>query len=266
MNFTKLASRLFGRFANTRFPRPIQRYLNKTYVSLFKINLSEFAPLESYPTLNALFTRALKVPRRIDTHALSLISPTDSLITEAGEIDGDCALQIKGMSYKASELVGENLSENLSFINFYLSPRDYHRYHAPCNLQILELRHFGGVLLPVNQQSLKKNQNLFIQNERVVLKALDPNGKILYFIAVGALNVGTMRFNFEDRLEQNAQTKAHFKYTNPIEVKKGDELGRFEMGSTVVIFAENVTLNSSLIGQKVRFGERVASFMLDSKK
>lgn len=262
---------LFGRFASYTFPRFFQRIINAVYVRIFHIDLSDFAPAETYPTLNALFTRSLAKPREFDTSPNALISPSDSLIMEQGRIfveDSTLkALQIKGMSYPIDEFLGESRcvlnaldsASPLSFVNLYLSPSDYHHYHAPCDMRILEARYFGGVLLPVNPPSLRKNHHLFIQNERVVLVAEDLSGKRLYYVAVGALNVGKMVFHFEPKIHTNATPNAReiYTYTTPIEVKKGEELGTFMMGSTIVLIAQGLHLQAQS-GAKVAQGDTIA--------
>lgn len=249
-------SRLFGKFAKHAFIPPVQRLINAVYVRIFGIDLNGFAPLKSYPTLNALFTRELKTPRPIDSNPASLISPCDGLVRACGAIEHNLALQIKGMSYRVGELLGQNENlENYSYFNFYLSPRDYHRFHAPCDLQVTEVRHFCGELLPVNAPALKKHQKLFIRNERVVVVAQDHRGEILYFVAVGALNVGQIVLNFDSSIRTNAKIKPNpqiYTYTPPIALKKGAELGRFEMGSTIVLFVSNAALNTS-VEQQVLF-------------
>lgn len=249
-------SRLFGCFAHTEFPTPIQNFINSIYVALFNIDLSEFESI-SYPSLNALFTRKLKENRIFDINPNVLISPSDSLITELGLSKEKKALQIKGMEYSIEELLGETLTKEMFYINLYLSPRDYHRYHAPCDLEIMELRYFGGDLMPVNMPSLQKNTNLFIRNERVVLKAKMPNQKILYFVAVGALNVGSIIFHCEPKIHTNAKRyNETYTYTNPKKVRKGEELGMFQMGSTIVLFIQdcNVSIQSN---QKVKFAQSI---------
>lgn len=265
-------SLLFGKFANYPFPRFFQVIVNSVYVRIFHIDLSDFAPAHTYPTLNALFTRSLAKPRSFDTDTKTLISPSDSVIMEQGKIfvkdSALKALQIKGMSYSIDEFLGENATnlialdsaKPLSFINLYLSPSDYHHYHAPCDMRILETRYFGGVLLPVNPPSLRKNQNLFIQNERVVVVAEDLRGQRLYYVAVGALNVGKMIFHFEPKINTNATPNAKeiYRYNPPIEIKKGEELGTFMMGSTIVLIAQGLVLQSQ-IGTKVKQGDIIAS-------
>ncbi|MDO7253485.1 phosphatidylserine decarboxylase [Helicobacter cappadocius] len=264
MAFNNKVSRLFGKFANHSFPSIIQKIINSIYVRIFKIDMSEFGDISSYGSLNALFTRSLCRNRAIDFSKDVLISPCDSLITECSKIQNDTALQIKGMSYRVSELLGERdgLQEEYLYINFYLSPKDYHRYHAPCDMEVLQVRYFGGELLPVNKPSLKKNSNLFIKNERVVLVCRDIKGEIMYFVAVGALNVGKMVLHFESRVETNTTANQNivYHYEIPKTIKKGDELGMFKMGSTVVMFIKNIK-NPPLCDTKVRFGDSVGQFV-----
>ena len=266
-------SRLFGRFARTRFPAAFQNLVNKVYVSIFKLDLSDFKSYKEYKSLNDLFTRRLEAPRPLHNKPFNLISPTDSVITELGRIRSGTALQIKGMRYSVAELLfGRNSNgacidlpgglDSYSFLNLYLSPRDYHHYHAPCDLEVLQARYFSGCLLPVNMASLTKNENLFIRNERVVLTLrLAYNQSLAYFVAVGALNVGGLRLSFDDRLQSNAKAgDGIYNYDPPIALKAGDHLGNFEMGSTVVLIARaNWTLSRDSV---VRMGEEVGTLPL----
>lgn len=252
-------SRLFGRFASHEFLSPLQYFINATYVRIFHIDLSEFAPLKSYRSLNALFTRKLCVEREIDTSLHTIIAPCDSLITQIGTSVEQNALQIKGMSYCVETLLGQKLDRELHYMNFYLSPRDYHRYHAPCDMEIHEVRYFGGELLAVNMPSLEKNEELFIRNERVVVVAKSAQDKWIYFVAIGALNVGSIIMHFENRIKSNAKThNICYTYRTPIAIKKGEELGMFQMGSTIVLLMEDINI-SAKDGQKVAFGEAIGS-------
>ena len=238
---TKLISIIFGLIADIKFPPPMQRFINKQYIRIFNIKLSDFHSIESYESLNSLFTRGLKNIRKFNKDENIFISPCDGKITEYGSVDNNKALQIKGKSYKVSRLLDSNLDSNFKYVNLYLSPSNYHRYHSPCNMFIQSIIHFKGSLLPVHARSLNKNNNLFIRNERVVLKAIDAFGDNLYFVAVGALNVGRIIFYIESRLQDSYKgSKREFIYKDPIFVKKGEELGMFQMGSTIVLFAKNV--------------------------
>lgn len=260
MNFSNRVSRAFGVVASHRFPRDIQRVINAMYVRLFSIDLSEFDTIDSYETLNALFTRSLIRDREFNKEETSMISPCDSLVMAHGDAIDGRVLQIKGMEYELGELLGEDATlDSYSYLNLYLSPRDYHRYHAPCDLHVIEVRYFSGELLPVNIPSLKRNKRLFVRNERVVLKCVDFSGDILYFVAVGALNVGKMVINFEPRIDTNAKHgDAIYRYENPILLKKGQEIGHFKMGSTVVVIHKGWNL-SLKEGQKVRYADTIGT-------
>ncbi|WP_120946089.1 MULTISPECIES: phosphatidylserine decarboxylase [Helicobacter] len=258
MALSNTASRLFGKFAHCAFPTPLQKLINKIYTKLFKIDLSDFAPLESYPTLNALFTRELKNPRPLDQTPHALLCPCDGVLKECGRVQEGQALQIKGMPYLVGALLGSQLEKSYNYFNLYLSPKDYHRFHAPCDLQIIETRHFSGLLFPVNESALQKHPHLFVCNERVVVVAQDPRGALLYFVAVGALNVGQIVLNFDPNIHTNAPTNPPLSikaYDPPIALAKGAELGRFEMGSTIVLFVRGCSLPKESLYHKARYGE-----------
>lgn len=264
MHITNLISQYFGKFAKKEFPLFIQKIINASYVKLMGLDMKEFKNARYYKSLNDLFTRELIIKREIDEAYDVIISPTDSLITQCGQIQSDIALQIKGMEYSVEELLTYYCSSNFekikdgSFMNFYLSPKDYHRYHAPCDFKLLKLIHVPGKLYPVNLKYLNKEFELFVQNERVILEC-ENNGKIFYMVFVGALNVGQMVFEFENRVETNNDAKEMKVYTyENIEISKGECLGYFKMGSTVVILWEKDSIEiENLLNQKVRFGQKI---------
>lgn len=267
MHITNKISKIFHNFATKEFPRPIQNFINNGYVKLLGLDMSEFQDPSSYKTLNKLFTRGLRIPRDIDSTLDNFISPSDSFVTETGNIKDDTALQIKGMSYKVKELLTNNFDEeNLckldggEFMNFYLSPKDYHRYHSSYNCQVTKLVHIPGKLYPVNFTYLKKQENLFIENERVIVECKTSQGQIYYMVFVGALNVGKMAFSFEPRVNTSSDvfTPQVFEYED-LYLKKGDCMGWFEMGSTVLLFWEKDMIKlENLLNTKVRFGDIVA--------
>ena len=267
-HYTSLISSLFGRFAGTAFPRPIQRLINRSYVGLMGLNMEEFDSTESYPSLNRLFTRALKAQRSIDPDPAAVISPCDALITDLGRIERGQAYQIKGMAYETAGLLGEHYADEAAsleggeYANFYLSPKDYHRYHAPMDLKVESLTHIPGRLYPVNMPLLRNKLNLFIENERVVLAARDAAGRRHFIVLVGALNVGKMVVTFEERLHTNAAPgpARHFRYETPIPLAKGELFGWFEMGSTIVMLSEPEAVTYRIeAGQKVRFAQTIAT-------
>lgn len=267
-HITNIVSRQFGRFASHEFPRWFQKIVNGSYVKIMGLDMGEFYAPSTYRSLNALFTRTLKASRRFSNEAEDFISPCDSLITECGDLDATRALQIKGMSYCVKELLGSEIDDTNKermahgqFMNFYLSPRDYHRYHVPIDLKVRKAVHIPGKLYPVNMPSLNKRADLFIENERVVLECESQQGALFYLILVGALNVGKMQVSFEPRIQTNADALHPTSYEfNDLYLNKGEDFGCFEMGSTIVMITERDSMElTAETGQKVRFGDTIAT-------
>lgn len=265
-HITSALSQTFGRFASRKHTPRFQRIINRSYVRIMGLDMSEFATPESYETLNALFTRKLRHKRSFSTDAKDMISPCDSLITECGKIEENMALQIKGMRYNVDDLLGEGITEeskrsvrNGAFVNFYLSPRDYHRYHAPLDMQVLRAVHIPGKLYPVNIPSLNKRTNLFIENERVVLECLNADGKRFFLILVGALNVGKMEVGFEPRIQTNTVLTPSLYSYKELFLSKGDDFGCFQMGSTIVMICEPGMIDLGIAtGHAVKFAQTIA--------
>jgi phosphatidylserine decarboxylase len=267
---TNMISRGFGKFASFKFPTPVQSLINKTYVKLLKLDMMEFDTPQSYPSLNALFTRKLEIPRKFDKLKKVIISPVDAKVSACGDIQEDQALQIKGHSYSVTELLTSYIDpshtkriENGKFINFYLSPKDYHRYHAPIDITILKAIHVPAVLYPVNFPTLKRVESLFVKNERVILECLTNSKKLIYLVFVGALNVGQMRFIFDERIETNIKTEhtTLFEYQN-LKILKGEELGYFKMGSTVVMLAQEDLIEiETSVDSDVKFAQTIGKIV-----
>ncbi len=224
---------LFGKFAHTEFPPTIQKAINITYSRAFDINFSEFDPPESYKSLSRLFIRELKKPRELED---GFISPSDGTVADFGEAKE--SFSIKGKEYSFAELSPFDFSPK-SFINIYLSPKDYHRYHAPTDFEVLEKVEIDGPLLPVNSLFLGIFDDIFTKNKRTVLLCKTADGKRFLFVAVGALNVGKIIFN----------EKKSF--------KKGEELGYFDLGSSILIFFEKDFKFSIIKNNKVLFGKTI---------
>ena len=267
-HITSLISQNFGKFASKEFPSWFQNIVNHSYVSLMELDMSDFHHPSGYKSLNALFTRKIREKRSFSLDDADFISPCDAFISDCGNLKKDYALQIKGMRYKADDFIGSEFTQeekeivhNGKFINFYLSPKDYHRYHIPTNLKVLKAVHIPGKFYPVNVASLKKRINLFIENERVVLLCETSNGKRFYMILVSALNVGVMQVSFEPLIQTNASAIKPQAYTfENMHLDKGDDFGCFEMGSTIVILAQKNMLELDVkTGDNVKFSETIAT-------
>ena len=266
--WTNGISRGFGKFASYKFPALIQHGFNAIYVKAMGVDMSNFHPISHYETLNLLFTRELLYDREMPKDPTVIVSPADSLISELGDLKDSTALQIKDFQYCIKELLTEHISDENKervidgkFINFYLSPKDYHRYHVPTDMRVTKVIHVPGLLYPVNFTYLRKVHSLFVKNERVILECFDNTGKLFYMILVGALNVGKMTLSFEPKIETNIDASELQVYEyDDLHLQKGDELGMFKMGSTVVMVFEEGSVNlASEVGKKVRFGEEIAT-------
>lgn len=260
-HFTSIISSGFGKFASKAFPSVVQKCINTGYVKLMGLDMREFKEPAEYPTLNKLFTRALETPRALPEEKDALISGVDALITDAGTITEGRAYQIKGMSYSIEALFGEYHKEAAAkveggeFINFYLSPKDYHRYHTPMRLKVKSLTHIPGKHYPVNFPLLRNKVDLFIENERVVIECEDEKGRTQILVLVAALNVGQMVVTFEEKVRTNSEIRepVHYEYEE-FWVERGEFYGWFEMGSTILTFSEKGSIFPEVaINQKVSF-------------
>jgi len=260
-HFTSVISNGFGKFASKEFSPFIQRFINKAYVKLMGVNMFSFNDPSTYSSLNKLFIRAHEIPLLLPNDKSTFISPVDALITDAGKIREGKAYQIKGMSYDINKLFGtyyEDMDKKLEggeFINFYLSPKDYHRYHMPMDLNILSLTHIPGKLYPVNFPLLRNMKDLFIENERVVIECRDKKGRLHMLVLVGALNVGKMVVTFEKSIRTNSELRDEKYYAyDKLELECGELFGWFEMGSTILTFSEEGSILPDVkINQKVSF-------------
>lgn len=260
MIFAHEISRAFGAFARTRFGI-FQRLINSAYVRLMGLDMSEFRSAGEYRNLNELFTRRLEVPRHIDRKNDSFISPCDGKVLACGVGQGDMAMSIKGHTYSVYELLDRELDGGFSYVNIYLSPKDYHRYHAPCDMQILSASYIPGALYSVSESALKKHPDLYALNERVVLHCNDRFGQWFYLVFVGAINVAKMSFSFDKSIQTNAKSGAPSKHNyKDCFLTKGDDMGCFELGSTIVIIAQDDAFKfDDLDNKSVKFGEKIGT-------
>jgi phosphatidylserine decarboxylase len=258
---TNQVSRVWGRFTHSASSKP----LVWPFARVFRIETREAElPLSSYGSLNEFFTRRLRPGARpIDPDPGVMVSPVDGRVSAAGACDGDRLLQIKGSSFDLFSLLRDNPMarrfEGGDFVTLYLSPQDYHRIHAPGDLSIHGLGYMPGVLLPVNPPSVRWIDGLYTQNERVMVYADSPAGAIC-LVAVGANCVGSIKLFFHDFLTNRPGVgPTRLNFSTPVSVKKGAELGMFEMGSTVVLLFEKgrVDLKLPELFQAVRMGQGI---------
>jgi phosphatidylserine decarboxylase len=259
-------SRAVGAATRVRAPASLHQVAMRQFARSYAVQLDEAdRPLEAYQTFSDFFSRALKPGARpIEVGERVVVSPCDGLVSEAGFIErGEC-LQAKGLAFPVAALLGDEeaakaFSDRGTFATLYLSPRDYHRVHAPLGGTITGWRYLPGELWPVNPSSVRSVQALFALNERLVTWFQTPAGRCA-LVMVGATCVGRIRAAYDDVLTQSGRAAEGRSYAEPLRIAKGEEVGRFEMGSTVILlFASGrVSWDASLRpGAKVTMGRRI---------
>ncbi|RMH94774.1 phosphatidylserine decarboxylase [Lysobacter pythonis] len=248
----------------------IKQRLIDAVIARFGVDMGEAAEPDphAYPSFNAFFTRALRKGARIaEADPRALLMPADGHISQCGAIERGRIFQAKGQSFTAAELLGDAESAlpyaDGLFATIYLSPRDYHRVHMPCDARLLETVHVPGRLFSVGADAVKSVPRLFARNERLVCHfetAFGPMAQIM----VGALLVSGIETvwggvevpEYGDRLVRKDWRDRH------IELKRFDEMARFNYGSTVITLLPPglAELSPGLRAESpVRLGERLAT-------
>ncbi|MCA9520627.1 MAG: phosphatidylserine decarboxylase [Myxococcales bacterium] len=256
-------SQAVGRGSDLRLPKPLLRQLLRAFAGVYRINLDEMAePLERYETFNQFFVRALKAGVR-PIAASPVVSPADGRLSQFGPIENGSLLQVKGIRYHVDELLlGDAESRRYhdgTFFTVYLSPQNYHRVHSPVDGSISGFRYVPGRLFPVNDLAVANIPSLFTVNERLT-SYIDTDFGRAALVMVGATSVGRMSLSYAP-LETNQGAEAlHCRdFDDPIAIRRGEELGRFNLGSTVVVLlpkAARVVFDRRLSpGCRVKLGE-----------
>jgi phosphatidylserine decarboxylase len=222
--------------------------LIRWFVRRYQVNMAEAAnpDLASYPSFNAFFTRPLKPGARPLADA-AFICPVDGAISQFGPIAQDQIFQAKGHHYSTTALVGGDAAlaaqfDNGSFATLYLSPRDYHRIHMPCDGTLTRMIYVPGELFSVNPTTARGVPGLFARNERVVCVFDSAHGPFVLTL-VGATIVGSMATVWHGQVNppRSPQICEWHYDAGTVVLRKGDEMGRFMLGSTVVmLFAKGV--------------------------
>jgi phosphatidylserine decarboxylase len=249
-------------------------WIRNTFLRIFlrnyKIDLAEAVEPDpfAYPSFNAFFTRALKAEARpIDADADALVSPVDGTVSQCGDIDDDRVFQAKGHYYSLLELLGGDreaveLYRGGAFACIYLAPYNYHRIHMPCAGRTTDNLYVPGDLFSVNAATARAVPRVFARNERLICQFDTPLGRMA-LILVGALFVGsieTVHCGEVNPPPRRRKTTVRIATGTGREFAKGQEFGRFNMGSTVVLLFQRgrVALDSSLSPQAtVRLGRRI---------
>jgi phosphatidylserine decarboxylase len=225
--------------------------------------------LSEYRTFGEMFARRLLPGRRtIAEGERVVISPCDGRVAAFGAIEAGTLVQAKGRDYAVAELVADDaLAEQLrngQFFTIYLSPRDYHRVHAPVDCEMSGYEYLPGTFWPVSGPFVRRVDRLFARNERAVLRLLTPQGPVVV-VMVGALGVGNLWINLDEQETRSwrktfGASERHRVEVPPVELSRGAELGAFYLGSTVVVLLPPGTkLSAELVqGEMVRMGQAVA--------
>lgn len=266
-------SRWVGRIARTRPPRLVLRPLLGLYARLYGVQRQEMArPLSDYTSFVDFFTRRLvDGARPLAREPDAIVSPADGATARCGRVTAGTLVQAKGLDYTVADLLGDEREarafEGGTYHVIYLAPGDYHRFHWPFDATIEHVRHVPGELWPVNTKAVAAVPRLFAVNERVVVtgRAGTPGGGRYAFVAVGALDVGSIRLAFDPvrtNLPEHDLLLGLVLSAPPGDARparRGDELGWFELGSTVIVLLapEAGTLDERPAGEVRRMGEAI---------
>ena len=260
---TTFAGRIAGAQGGAMTTRLIRWFAQRYGVDMTE---AADADLASYKSFNDFFTRSLKTGARPMT-AADFVSPVDGAISQFGAIDDHHILQAKGHRFTTTALVGgDNILaaqfRHGSFANLYLSPKDYHRLHMPCDGKLTRMIYVPGALFSVNPVTARGVPGLFARNERVVCVFQSPEHGPFVMVLVGATIVGSMATVWHGVVNPRRTNRvSEWTYTDQdIVLKQGEEMGRFLLGSTIVMLFQQDTIvfNPDWAPERpVRLGEKM---------
>ena len=259
-------SRAVGAATRLPLPGPLGPGVMRAFARRYGIDLSECADPATFRTFGDFFARPLREGLRpVAPGETVVVSPVDAVVSETGVAAGGRMIQAKGIDYAVEALLADPARGTAfhggAYATLYLSPRDYHRIHFPLGGEVVGWRYVPGMLWPVNEASVRNVPGLFTVNERLVTYLRSPLG-LVAIVAVGATVVGRVRASYDPAVpltNRGGAVQAR-DYPSPIPVSKGQELGAFEMGSTVILVFEpgRVRLAPAIRpGAAVRVGEAV---------
>lgn len=260
---TELMGRLAGAQGGALTTAAIRWFIRR-----YRVDMNEAADPrpEAYTTFNAFFTRALRSDARPLAQA-DWISPVDGAVSQVGRIESGRIFQAKGHAYDCAALLGgdEEAAQAYAdgqFATIYLSPRDYHRIHMPCDGTLHRMVHVPGALYSVNPLTVQNIPALFARNERVVCHFETPHGPMV-MVLVGATIVGSMATTWHGQVNPPRPGEIRTWPYEPgaVRLKRGDEMGRFLLGSTVILLWPAGCLefeNGWFEGRPTRLGEAMA--------
>ena len=268
--FPKQALTSFAGWVAGKERGAVTTWIIRRFVAKYGVDMGEAldSDIASYPSFNEFFTRALKPGARPLAQA-DLVSPVDGAISQFGPIEGDQIFQAKNHRYSTTALVGGDAAlaaqfEHGSFATLYLSPKDYHRIHMPCDGRLLRMVYVPGDLFSVNPTTARGVPGLFARNERVVCVFESAAGPFV-LVLVGATIVGSMATVWHGVVNppRGGEVREWRYDDQQIALRQGDEMGRFLLGSTVVMLfpAPPLDFNPAWApARAIRLGEAMANY------
>jgi phosphatidylserine decarboxylase len=266
-----LISRIVGYITRIPLPSFILNSVTSLYCNRYKVNREEIHyPEGGFRSFNQFFTRRLREGVHvIDSAEDSVIAPVDARIEQFGEIVDTSIIQAKGVDFSLSDLLPSDIYHFFvdgSFITFYLSPADYHRIHMPVRGALKGYYCIPGKLFTVQEFMVRGLKGLYSMNERVISYIETARGMVAECM-IGAMNVGRISLSYAD-VQTNGAFRKRREYFFPDENKphleKGEELGVFNLGSTIILLFEKdmIRFDRIELGSRIRMGERFASIRL----
>ncbi|MBG91020.1 MAG: phosphatidylserine decarboxylase [Actinobacteria bacterium] len=263
IHWTHLISRITRIITHWQRPSWLIKFMIRAYIRYFNISIDGLTqPLSHYHSLNAFFTRHLQPQYRPISKKESIIaSPVDGVIQSIGQLQDGQLLQAKGHYYELSALIpGIDLTRfsDGAYITCYLSPADCHHIFSPMTGTITQLTHIPGHLYPVRPPYTTHMTGLFSRNERVISTLSTPQGTC-HIVKVGALNVGTISVTYMDNIPHNHQKITQHRLPTPAPIQKGQHLGTFHMGSTVILIFESqlAQLHPLKLAEPLQYGQAI---------
>jgi len=254
--------RSFGSLADSPYiPKWILKKIIRAFIKNYQINMEEYDyDIDSAHCFNEFFSRPLKANQR--PLSQGVVSPVDGQVTQQGDLQSGNMLQVKGKQFSLNDLIGENASFfDGNYAVIYLAPGDYHRFHAPFDLELEKIRYIPGNLLATSSASLTRQDRVYCRNERIVLSGNSLWGPF-YLVAVGATAVGRVCLNHHKiRTNQKFAKEQVITENLPQSIVQGAELGYFELGSTIVLAIGNQVLKNSELEtpSRIKMGETLWS-------
>ncbi len=258
-------------FYLTRIRSPLTKIVIRWFVKSYKLDMTDalHEDLNDYATFNEFFVRALKPSARpIAIQENAIASPVDGRVSECGDIMNGYLVQAKGQFYSIEDLIGgdKNLAKMFTggrFATIYLAPYNYHRIHMPINGRLKQMIHVPGRLFSVAPWTVRQISRLFARNERLVCLFSTPSGPMA-MILVGAINVAAIETVWSGLVTPpKGKKKSEYDYSHTSkDFTKGSEMGRFNMGSTVILLTtEKVHWSKGLkAGQPLLMGQAIGQF------